>query len=431
MPVTSTQLLQELFAGAAADPSHRESGMKADEVSESAFRSLLRRAAVLDSRRSSLSRRDLLARLGLLYSDTDSLNQAGEILLGVRTFPALDYTYRRVPGGSSLARVCEAGLSLLEALDLVEAEYTQRNPFRELTMGLAAVRVHAIPERTLREAILNGVCHRDWNQPEPTVVEHIGHELRVTSPGGLMGDVSVDNIITHPSLPRYRTLMNAVRQLGLVEQEGTGIDRMVADLIRIGSEPPLIEATEQPAVRVVLRGCPVDEGRFRFFAGLRMPSGDAETSPEPASDDVDAALLIWRAMNPETAFLTAHSCAPLLQRTPADTAQVLRRVSGYETADGRLLLARVPVPDGTPPAWYLSPSARSGLGASRVLSATAAAWVRERRRIASTEYSAIAGVSQPTANSHLRSLAEAEGLVPSRPSGRGPGFHYLYPESAG
>ncbi|WP_419917087.1 RNA-binding domain-containing protein [Candidatus Poriferisodalis sp.] len=429
VPVTSTQLLQGLFAGVAADPSHRESGMKVDETSDSAFRSLLRRAAVLDSRRSSLSRRDLLARLGLLYGDTDSLNHAGEILLGSRAFPALDYTYRRVPGGPSLARVCEGGLSLLEELDLVEAEYTRRNPFRELTLGLAVIRVHAIPERTLREAILNGVCHRDWHQHEPTVVEHIGHELRVTSPGGLMGDVSVDNIITHPSLPRYRTLMNAVRQLGLVEQEGTGVDRMVADLIRVGSEPPLIEATEQPAVRVVLRGCPVDVGRFQFFAGLRMPSEDQGMPPEPASDDVDAALLVWRAMNPETAFLTAHSCAPLLQRTPADTTQVLRRVASYRTADDRPLLARVPVPDGTPPAWHLSRGARSGLRAPRVLPATATAWVRERKRISSAEYSAIASVSQPTANSHLRDLAKAEGLVPSRPSGRGPGFHYLYAES--
>ena len=46
--------------------------------------------------------------------------------------------------------------------------------------------------------------------------------------------------------------MGAVRQLGLVEQEGVGVDMMVGDLIRIGGEQPLIESTDSPAVRVVL-----------------------------------------------------------------------------------------------------------------------------------------------------------------------------------
>ncbi|WP_419551460.1 RNA-binding domain-containing protein [Candidatus Poriferisodalis sp.] len=427
VPVTSTELLQGLFADAAADPSHRESRMTLRDVSDGAVASLRRRLAASDHKKSSLDLRDLLARLGLLYGDSGSLNLAGEILLGQRSSPALDYTHRPVPGGPSDVRVHQPGLSLLEELDLVEDAYTHHNPSRELTMGLGIVRVHAIPERSLREAILNGVCHRDWNQSDPTVIEHIGNELRVTSPGGFIGDVVAENIITHPSQPRYRTLMSAVRQLGLAEQEGVGVDRMVADLIRIGSDPPLIELTERPAVRVVLHGRSVDASRYQFFAGLRMTTADSAPSPETAGDDVDVALLVWRALNPATAFLTAESCAPLLQRSPADATQALRRVAGYRTSRKPPLLSPIPVPSSAPPAWCLSRSARRDLGARAARHAAATAWVRERKRISSAEYEAIALVSQPTANTHLRALAETEGLIPSRPSGRGPGFHYHYP----
>ena len=429
VPVNSTELLQGLFAGAAADPSQRESVWTLDDVSESAAASLRRRLAAVDPPKSSLDLRDLLARLGLLYGDTDSLNLAGQILLGRRDSPALDYTHRAVPGSPSDARVFESGCSVLEELDLIELEYSRHNPAHELTIGLSVVRVHAIPERSLREAILNGVCHRDWNQPDPTVIEHIGNQLRVTSPGGFIGDVTAANIITHPSLPRYRALTNAFRQLGLVEQEGVGVDMMFADLIKVGGDPPFIEQTEQPAVRIVLTGRQVDDSRYQFFANLRMPATQSAQSSDRAGDDVDAALLVWRAMNPATAHLTAESCAPLLQRTSADATQALRRVATYRTGDGSQLLAPMPVPPNSAAAWCLSPAARRTLQVDRPGHEAAAAWVKERGRISTAEYQAIAQVSQPTANTHLRNVAMSEGLVPSWPSGRGPGFHYRYPDS--
>ena len=44
--VTSTELLQGLFAGAAADPSHRRSGHSMDDIAEGAVASLRRRISV-------------------------------------------------------------------------------------------------------------------------------------------------------------------------------------------------------------------------------------------------------------------------------------------------------------------------------------------------------------------------------------------------
>ncbi len=92
----------------------------------------------------------------------------------------------------------------------------------------------------------------------------------------------------------------------------------VADLIRIGCNPPLIELIEDPSVQVILSGGRPDEDRYRLFGELQ---------PRGASDDVDAALLIWRAWHPGTPFLTAASCAALLQRTRHDAENAIRRVA--------------------------------------------------------------------------------------------------------
>lgn len=420
-PVTSTELLQGLFADSAADLSYRQSGHTIEHISDTAIAGLRRRVAEADRHKASLDLRDLLAWLGLLYGDTGSLNMAGEMLLIPRSQPSIDYMRRPVPGGKSTARIHEFGLCLLEELYLVEAEAARHNPVSEISNGFGIERIRAIPERCLREAILNGVCHRDWNLREPTVVEHIGNEMRVTSPGGFIGDVTDENIITHPSQPRYRTLMGAVRRLGLVEQEGIGVDMMVADLIRIGSDPPRIEPTDRPAVRVILNGRPVETNRYLFFRSLE---------PVEAQDDTDAALLVWRTTNPATPFFTAQSCHRLLQRTPADAEDALRRVATYRIADATPLLTPISTPEAGPPAWCLSRPARRLLRTPTAGLAAATGWVKERRRISTAEYRELTGVSKPTAATHLKILAQEEGLIPSRASGRGPGFHYRYPHNS-
>lgn len=416
--VTASELIQGLLSASGADASSQRSEFGVEDLSGSAEAAVRRHLAPFELAVSRLPLSELLGRLGLTSDGTSSLNRAGEILLATSDSPSLDYMRKEVPGGPTVRRVNDAGLCLLEEIDRVIEVASAYVPAVDITLGATVRQVRAIPERSVREVILNGVCHREWADSGATVIEHVGHDLRVTSPGGFVRDVTAANIITHPSEPRYRTLMDAVRRLHLVEQEGVGVDRMVADLIVVGAPPPLIEETDRPAVRVVLAGRVVDERTFRFFAALRPGSG---------LEDVDLALLVYRARQSATSFLSAESCAPLVQRSVADAENAIERVARYQLASGAPVFIEMSTVAGSARAWKLSSAAEQALGVDRRRESTASAlaWAVERGRISSSEYCELASVSGPTANTHLKALA-AEGLLePSSQIGRGRGFHYL------
>ncbi len=420
VPATQTELLGGLFSRLAADVSYQPSATLIEQVSPSAEVALRRQIARHDKAKSRLTLRDLLGRLGLIAGDGKNLNIAGEILLSDRDRPAIEYTFRHVPGGPSVVRIAEGGRSLIEEITDVVAEANRHNQLRDVPVGLQVHSVRAIPERSTREAILNACCHRDWSREGPTIVKHVGSHLYVTSPGGLIGGVREDNIIRHPAVPRYRTLMDAVRQTGLVEREGVGVDRLFADMISIGSPLPIIEELPDPAVRVTLLGGPVNERCFRLFATL---------SPTGAGDDVDAALVVWRGSRPKSLFLTGKSCAPLMQRSVDDAEASLQRVAAYtfgSQGEHQLIEPMRSIPKFTPPAWILSKAARAALGLPLKMASPECAlkWAADRGRISSTEFSEITGVSTPTAGTHLKALAEDGHLEPSSKTGRGRGFHY-------
>ena len=48
----------------------------------------------------------------------------------------------------------------------------------------------------------------------------------MTSPGGFIGGVMPSNIISHPAVPRYRSLAEALARLRLAEREGIGAEEV-------------------------------------------------------------------------------------------------------------------------------------------------------------------------------------------------------------
>ena len=83
------------------------------------------------------------------------------------------------------------------------------------------------PEFALRETILNAIIHRNYNFSGSILVSVFDDRIEVTSIGGLMTGLSIDDIIAGVSQTRNKNLANIFYRLEYVENYGTGIGRML------------------------------------------------------------------------------------------------------------------------------------------------------------------------------------------------------------
>ena len=366
--------------------------------------------------------RDLLRRLNLV-KDSHRLTNAGSLLFVGTPWPGVDYIRRDMPGGDSTLRIEGVG-PLLTQVHKVELAGEIANRVTHTAKGFAHGTMRAIPPGALREAIVNGVVHRDWLSPLPTTIEHVGDTLTVTSPGGFVGGVTPDNIITHPAVPRYRSLAEAMAKLGLAEREGIGVDRMVRDMLAMGRPAPAISAIDGPCVRVALLGGPPDAAVVDLAAAL---------TPARAAS-VDSLLLIEHLTR--HGWVDAGSAAPVLQRTSlAESEEAIRQL-----AEARLglenpvpVIARVRgVPADQRDAYRLCDAARRKL-AHRLAplrtpegrEALILHWSRSRGRVSSTEIADLTGLSNVYTGKLLIALAEDGHLQGSRPRRIGRGYYYV------
>ena len=375
---------------------------------------------------------DLIRRLNLADGE-GRLTNAGSLLFVATPHIGIDYMRRDVPGGDSRNRVSGSG-PLLEQIHEAERASDSANPTFHVAHGFAHSQSRVIPSRALREAIVNGVVHRDWMSPHPTTVEHAGETLTVTSPGGFIGGINPSNIISHPAVPRHRSLAEAAASLGIAERQGIGVARMTRDMLAIGRPRPQIYEIAGPYVRVTLLGGEPDVEMVRLVADI---------TPEGVAGAVDTLLLIDELCG--RGWVDAETAAPVLQRPAIEAADAIARLEAARLGDEQDSYCRRPedlipgviaavagVPDARAPAYRLSDEVRHRIGhrCTRLDSIEGhndlvLDWARRRGRVSSSEVADLINVSMPTAGKRLAALAGEGMLVPSRPNGTGRGFHYL------
>ncbi|MGO1561306.1 MAG: ATP-binding protein [Actinomycetaceae bacterium] len=366
----------------------------------------------------------LLRRLNVVTSD-GMLTNAGVLAFVGRGVACLDYVHRDYAGGDSTVRVRRTGRALLEELAEAFLMIDAHDKTHHLQAGLVVRQVRDIPILAAREAVVNGVAHREWGQSAPTIVEHVGRTLRVTSPGGFYGGVNESNIITHPSQSRNPALTQLLADLRVAEREGIGVDRMVREMVRVGHHPPVIREISGPFVRTSLVGDALDEAWIAWLSAI---------APAEESADVSSLLLLQRLV--VVGWVDEERAATLIQLTVEEARGAIVKLT-RASIRGAALLTRVEgTPDGTPSVWRLSDEARRVLEACAVevgqtrpdlsRAEVARSYAEARGRISSTELASLVGASAPNVGSVLKALAGDGVLEPSTPAGRGRGFFYRW-----
>lgn len=346
----------------------------------------------------------LLHRIGAM--DTEGrLSQAAVVLLTPPGRVLVDLTILDVVGGEVLNRIEPDERSpLLEQIAVVERACDVANTMVTLGGGFAQESVRRVPTSAVREAILNGVIHRDWNSSHPTEVRwvEVDSALSVRSPGGFTGGVTATNVLTHRH-PRHPALADLFRVLGLVEKQGLGVDRMYTAMITLGHRPPRVVETPGPYVLCELAG---------GAPHLPVLSLMRQVRPEARQRDVRIVLLIDALLH--RPFLTDEQAAAVLQ-TDALSARGAFEAVRQTTVAGTPLLRRY---KGV---WILGEAAfdqaRRARDLARVVPVmpyagpdgihdTVTEWLTVNEAITSGDIAELTGAARGTAQ---RALADLEG----------------------
>ena len=104
--------------------------------------------------------------------------------------------------------------------------------------GLVREEKSEYPSFAVREALVNAVCHRDYQLTGRRIeVRMFDDRMEVISPGGLPGYITVDNIVEE-HFSRNPRLVHGLFQWGFIEELGLGVDRMIEDMVNAGHPPP-------------------------------------------------------------------------------------------------------------------------------------------------------------------------------------------------
>ncbi|HQE91975.1 MAG TPA: ATP-binding protein [Anaerolineae bacterium] len=141
---------------------------------------------------------------------------------------------RRVEFNGPLAHIIQRAWDILQAEIRVGA----------VVHGLERREQWQYPPTAIREALVNAVAHRDYRLRGRAIeVRMFADRLEISSPGGLPGYITVDNIVDE-HFSRNPRLVNGLFQWGYIEELGLGVDLMIQDMVNAGHPPPQFRAQE-------------------------------------------------------------------------------------------------------------------------------------------------------------------------------------------
>jgi predicted HTH transcriptional regulator len=216
----------------------------------------------------------------------------GMVLFGRERLVHVPDAYQQVGRFAGTARV-----DLVDRADLTDypvdaIEQAVRFVERNTRLGMSVGRVRrtdvpTVPPAALREALVNAVVHADYAQRgAPIRVAVFDDRVEVENPGVLLPGLTIPDLHDGVSRVRNRVLARVFKELGLVEQWGTGVRRMVAACVEAGLPEPAFA-----------------ELGLRFRVTIRT-----DPSAAPSLDDVDERIVAFLGYDAgrSTAAIAAH-----------------------------------------------------------------------------------------------------------------------------
>lgn len=138
---------------------------------------------------------------------------------------------------------------------------------------------YELPPESIREAIINSVCHRCYLDHSCVQVAVYDNRVEITSPGMLYGGLTMEQAIAGRSKIRNVCIAEVFSRMGIIEQWGTGIQRMIQGCREYGvREPEFIDMGD--AFRVNFYRSGTETGIETKYTGTEIALGTDYTGTE-------------------------------------------------------------------------------------------------------------------------------------------------------
>ncbi|MBR5914920.1 MAG: putative DNA binding domain-containing protein [Spirochaetia bacterium] len=104
--------------------------------------------------------------------------------------------------------------------------------------GLYRKEQYELPEKAIRELILNAVIHRNYMMNSSVQMAVYDDRLEVSSPGSLYGTLTLAEALAGRSSIRNKVIAEVCDKLDVIEGWGTGLKRIIASCNEMGIAPP-------------------------------------------------------------------------------------------------------------------------------------------------------------------------------------------------
>ena len=129
-------------------------------------------------------------------------------------------------------------IALNEAFDFVRKHGVRSAEFEELRRR----DVWNVPLDAIREALINAIVHADYAQiGAPIRVAIFDDRIEIENPGLLTGGLTIGDVQAGVSKLRNRVIGRVFKELNLIEQWGSGFQRMAASCLEMGLPEPVME----------------------------------------------------------------------------------------------------------------------------------------------------------------------------------------------
>ena len=111
--------------------------------------------------------------------------------------------------------------------ELIQQTHTKPRTFlpKPSTLsGMQRVEVPMIPDKVIREALVNAVCHRDYSISNRRITVYVFRDrLEISSPGRLPNTLNLEKILTGNSAPRNQFLLKYLDNMKYIDGLGRGV----------------------------------------------------------------------------------------------------------------------------------------------------------------------------------------------------------------